>query len=97
MTDMIANFANAKGRWGRLFVVILLSKVMYFRNVMVYKQIKAFRTRKAEVLNSRVMKITANENDINDILQTFLELLLSSSVHMMMMISGVIETFAIWR
>jgi len=27
------------------------------------------------------MKITANENDINDILQTFRQLLLSSSVH----------------
>jgi len=30
-----------------------------------------FCTRKAEVLNSLTMKITANENDINDILQTF--------------------------
>jgi len=28
-----------------------------------------------------VMKITANENDTNDILQTFRSLLLSSSVH----------------
>jgi len=28
-------------------------------------------TRKAEVLNSLIMKTTANENDINDILQTF--------------------------
>jgi len=28
-------------------------------------------TRKAEVLKSLIMKITANENDINDILQTF--------------------------
>jgi len=28
-------------------------------------------TRKAEVLNSLIMKITVNENDINDILQTF--------------------------
>jgi len=28
-------------------------------------------TRKSEVLNSLIMKITANENDINDILQTF--------------------------
>jgi len=30
-----------------------------------------FGTRKAEVLNSLKMKITANENDTNDILQTF--------------------------
>jgi len=30
-----------------------------------------FGTRKAEVLNSLIMKITANENDTNDILQTF--------------------------
>jgi len=30
-----------------------------------------FDTRKAEVLNSLVMKSTANENDTNDILQTF--------------------------
>jgi len=28
-------------------------------------------TRKAEVLNYLIMKIMANENDINDILQTF--------------------------
>jgi len=28
-------------------------------------------TRKAEVLNSLIMKITAKENDTNDILQTF--------------------------
>jgi len=27
-------------------------------------------TRKAQVLNSLIMKITVNENDINDILQT---------------------------
>jgi len=32
---------------------------------------RTFSTRKAEVLNSLIMKITANENDINDILQTF--------------------------
>jgi len=31
---------------------------------------KAFGTRKAEVLNSLIMKITAKENDTNDILQT---------------------------
>jgi len=30
-----------------------------------------FGTRKAEVLKSLIMKITAKENDINDILQTF--------------------------
>jgi len=39
-----------------------------------------FGTRKSEVLNSLIMKITANENDTNDILQTLRELLLSSSV-----------------
>jgi len=32
---------------------------------------KNFGTRKAEVLNSIVMKSTANENDINGLLQTF--------------------------
>jgi len=30
-----------------------------------------FGTRKAEVLYSLIMKITASENDTNDILQTF--------------------------
>jgi len=30
-----------------------------------------FGTGKAKVLNSLIMKITANENDVNDILQTF--------------------------
>jgi len=30
-----------------------------------------FGTRNAEVLSSLIMKITANENDTNDILQTF--------------------------
>jgi len=31
---------------------------------------KDFGTRKAEVLNSLIMKITAKENDTHDILQT---------------------------
>jgi len=30
-----------------------------------------FGTRKAKVVNSLIMKITTNENDTNDILQTF--------------------------
>jgi len=38
-------------------------------------------TRKAEVMNSLIMNITAKANDTNDILQTFRKLLLSSSVH----------------
>jgi len=42
---------------------------------------KKLGTRKAEVLNSLIMNITAKANDTNDILQTFRQLLLSSSVH----------------
>jgi len=47
-----------------------------------------FGTRKVEVPNSLIMKITANENDINDSLQT------SPVCNALMMRTGVIETFA---
>jgi len=40
-----------------------------------------FGTRKTEVLNSLIINITAKANDTTDILQTFRQLLLSSSVH----------------
>jgi len=44
------------------------------------------------------MKITASENDTNDILQTFRELLLSSSVHCKLNCNDhATETFAICR
>jgi len=37
-----------------------------------FKKLKCkFVTRKAEVLNSLIIEITANESDVNDILQTF--------------------------
>jgi len=45
-----------------------------------------FGTRKAEVLNSLITKITATENDINNILQIR---------NTLTIITGVIETFAI--
>jgi len=60
--------------------------VSCFRNVerlaphLLWKQC-SYSTWKAEVLNGLVMEITAIENDINDILQTFRQLLLSSSMH----------------
>jgi len=40
----------------------------------LYKKVyfqETIGTRKAEVLKSLIMKTTANENDINNILQTF--------------------------
>jgi len=40
-------------------------------NDVFYIMLIIFGTRKAKVLNSFIMKITANENDINDILQMF--------------------------
>jgi len=51
-------------------------------NGLVYsKTIQSnFGTRKAEVLNSLIMNIMAKANDTNDKLQTFRQLLLSSSV-----------------
>jgi len=48
-------------------------------NVQTYPWTHKFSTRKA--LDSLIMKITAKENDTNDILQTFRQLLLSLSVH----------------
>jgi len=62
-------------------------------------------TRKAEVVNSLTMKITANESDINDIFDNSCyhhQCIAKSSVYCticnaLMMITGVIETFAICR
>jgi len=54
--------------------------LQYFANIhpspQFNEKIREFRdiyrsTRKAEVLNSLIMKITASENDTNDMLQTF--------------------------
>jgi len=43
--------------------------------VNLFQKLLVFGTRRAEVQNSIIMKITANENDTNDILQTFPSLL----------------------
>jgi len=49
------------------------SKVLKLLQIILRVFISMFNygTRKAEVLKSLIMKITANENDTNDILQTF--------------------------
>ena len=52
-----------------------VNSIFFFNNALkVKKEALILGTRKAEVLNSLIMKITANENDTNDILQTFPEL-----------------------
>jgi len=79
-------------------------RMLQFKNRKI-PEIKCYKivysTRKAEALNSLLMKTTAKENNINDILQTFLtdhknlqQDHCSSICNALMMITGVIETFA---
>ena len=73
-----------KSRWeSDMTTIRLINTEPVFRKhwkIISWTELK-FGTRKAEVLNSLIMKLTANENDTNGILQTFRSLLLSSSVH----------------
>jgi len=65
-------FSN--GHWQRyaeIFAWITFHEKQLMPQTVLYRNEPNFGTRKAEVLNSLVMKITANVNDTNDILQTF--------------------------
>jgi len=72
---MFFNEAKILGDYSRALEnfrsISYIALLVFCKSVKIHVYTLIFGTRKAEAISSLVMKITANENDRNDILQTF--------------------------